>query len=57
MKVEKCPRCGQGACYGTEDDMWYVECPHCCDYEAYVKALTRNGAIRKWNRWARREAK
>lgn len=61
MKVEKCPRCKQipipyVIVKPHSDRIFAYErmCPKC---EKSVTALTKNGAVRKWNRWARREAK
>lgn len=59
MKIESCPKCGK------EPLLWHViiketyiiigwiyECPVC---KKSVRAKYVNGAIRKFNRWARRE--
>lgn len=61
MRVEKCPRCNVMPLLYTvtsvENDrtsVWKRVCPRC---ERGASAITYNGACRKWNRWARREAK
>lgn len=61
MKVEKCPRCGAiplpyVLLKPNSETVFSFErmCQKC---EKSVTAFTRNGALRKWNRWARREAK
>lgn len=61
MKVEKCPRCDAKPLLYTINSadeirisVWERTCP-ICEYSEV--AITWRGAIRKWNRWARREAK
>jgi len=61
MKVEKCPRCDVKPLLYTINSVdesrvsvWERICPIC---EHGFCGRTWGGALRKWNRWARREAK
>ena len=71
MKVEKCPQCTlapdvarKSKWYGRW--IFYIRIHGYIIWEKYFKchesrkeffSLTENGCYRKWNRWARREAK
>ena len=65
LTVEKCPRCGSKAeaekvhfRFPFRYAVWSSGYKNCClDLTIKSVAFTRIGAVLRWNRWARREAR
>ncbi len=57
MKVEKCPLCKQAPKHYKNPISTYDEFFCQCGYPNIATGITFNQAARRWNRWARREAR